>query len=355
MASYRVLIKRSAVKELEAVSLKDRRRLVARIEGLAATPRPVGVQKLSGEEKYRLRQGDYRILYEIVDEDLIVTVVRVGHRREGLPVDREDTGPPRWFVRHRELRTARRNRPPSLLDRALARIQGSGTSAMSSARVNGFPPRRTLATDAASCEVGQLADGAVEPGDIGQSGRSSTPTVVRKRPISDDKFAPPVSQDQPNLRSACHLSRPQRLWSIRLKRLGGSGESWTWSDELHLPLLAGGSSQREPRRCRGLRREHAHEAACVSEGLHSGKRVGRHQLHEIAGRANHEFSLDWKPAEELGPQGRLAHRLTHNERTCGTRPWVSCRLTRSQSTPDSEVCFHRPVGREGADLPCWGG
>jgi len=82
VASYRVLIKRSAAKELEAVPLKDRRRLVARIERLAANPRPVGAQKLSGEEKYRLRQGDYRILYEIVDDDLIITVVRVGHRRD---------------------------------------------------------------------------------------------------------------------------------------------------------------------------------------------------------------------------------------------------------------------------------
>ena len=82
MASYSVRIKPSAVKELEAVPLKDRRRLVARIEGLAADPRPVGVQKLSGEDKYRLRQGDYRVLYEIVDEDLIVTVVRVGNRRD---------------------------------------------------------------------------------------------------------------------------------------------------------------------------------------------------------------------------------------------------------------------------------
>ncbi len=82
MASYNVLIKRSAAKELEVVPLKDRRRLIARIETLAENPRPEGVQKLSGEEKYRLRQGDYRVLYEIVDEDLIVTVVRVGHRRD---------------------------------------------------------------------------------------------------------------------------------------------------------------------------------------------------------------------------------------------------------------------------------
>ena len=82
MASYRVLIKRSAAKELEAVPMKDRRRLAKRIAGLGEDPRPIGVQKLSGEEKYRLRQGDYRILYEIVDRDLIVTVVRIGHRGE---------------------------------------------------------------------------------------------------------------------------------------------------------------------------------------------------------------------------------------------------------------------------------
>jgi mRNA interferase RelE/StbE len=82
VASYKVRIKRSAAKELEAVPLKDRRRLVVRIEGLAGNPRPAEVEKLSGEEKYRIRQGDYRILYEIVDEDLIVTVVRLGHRRD---------------------------------------------------------------------------------------------------------------------------------------------------------------------------------------------------------------------------------------------------------------------------------
>jgi len=73
---------RSAARELEAVPLKDRRRIAARIALLAAEPRPVGCEKLSGEEKFRLRQGDYRILYEIVDQELVVTVVRVGHRRD---------------------------------------------------------------------------------------------------------------------------------------------------------------------------------------------------------------------------------------------------------------------------------
>ena len=82
MASYSVRITRSAVKEIEALPLKDRRRVVTKIEGLARDPRPAGSEKLSGEEKYRLRQGDYRILYEIVDTELIVTVVRVGNRRD---------------------------------------------------------------------------------------------------------------------------------------------------------------------------------------------------------------------------------------------------------------------------------
>lgn len=82
MASYSVLITRSATKEIEAVPLSDRRRIVAKIQALAGNPRPVGSEKLSGEEKYRLRQGDYRILYEIVDHELIVTVVKVGNRRD---------------------------------------------------------------------------------------------------------------------------------------------------------------------------------------------------------------------------------------------------------------------------------
>ncbi|MDP9177092.1 MAG: type II toxin-antitoxin system RelE/ParE family toxin [Gemmatimonadota bacterium] len=82
MANYSVLIRRSAAKEIEALPLKDRRRVVARIEALAGNPRPPGCEKLSGEEKYRIRQGNYRILYEIVDRDLIVTVVRVGNRRD---------------------------------------------------------------------------------------------------------------------------------------------------------------------------------------------------------------------------------------------------------------------------------
>ena len=76
MASYSVLIKQSAAKEIETLPLKGRRRVVARIHALSDNPRPAGCEKLSGEEKYRLRQGDYRILYEIRDRELIVTVYR---------------------------------------------------------------------------------------------------------------------------------------------------------------------------------------------------------------------------------------------------------------------------------------
>jgi len=82
VASYSLRIRRSAAKEIEALPPKDRRRVVARIESLADNARPPGSEKLSGEEKYRLRQGDYRILYEIIDADLVVTVVKVGNRRD---------------------------------------------------------------------------------------------------------------------------------------------------------------------------------------------------------------------------------------------------------------------------------
>jgi mRNA interferase RelE/StbE len=82
VASYRVLLKRSAAKELEALELKDRRRVVRRIQELAADPRPAGCEKLSGQDKYRLRQGDFRILYSVDDSGFEVTVVKIGHRRD---------------------------------------------------------------------------------------------------------------------------------------------------------------------------------------------------------------------------------------------------------------------------------
>jgi len=80
VASYSLLIKRSAARELEELPLKDRRRIVQRIQLLAAAPRPVGCEKLTGEDKYRVRQGDYRILYTIEDASRSVVVVRIAQR-----------------------------------------------------------------------------------------------------------------------------------------------------------------------------------------------------------------------------------------------------------------------------------
>lgn len=83
MPRYSILIKPSAVKEIEAIPLKkDRRRIVERIGDLAENPRPPGSEKLSGQDKYRLRQGRYRILYSIEDKDLLVYVVKVAHRKD---------------------------------------------------------------------------------------------------------------------------------------------------------------------------------------------------------------------------------------------------------------------------------
>lgn len=82
MANYKVEIKRSAAKELEQLPPKDRARVVTRIQSLATDPRPPGAEKLSGQERYRVRQGNYRILYEIHDDLVVVVVVKIGHRRD---------------------------------------------------------------------------------------------------------------------------------------------------------------------------------------------------------------------------------------------------------------------------------
>ena len=83
MAKYRILIKPSAVKEIEAISpKKDRQRLVDRISKLSDNPRSPGCEKLSGQDKYRIRQGHYRIVYSIEDQDLVVYVVKVGQRKD---------------------------------------------------------------------------------------------------------------------------------------------------------------------------------------------------------------------------------------------------------------------------------
>ena len=83
MASYSVFIKPSAAKEIEAVGQKeDRQRIVTRIRSLARDPRPFGSEKLSGRgDLYRLRVGRYRVVDSVGDAELVVLIVRVGHRK----------------------------------------------------------------------------------------------------------------------------------------------------------------------------------------------------------------------------------------------------------------------------------
>ena len=84
MARYRVVIKPSASKEIDAVGQKkDRQRIVLRIQSLGENPRPFGCEKLSGHlDRYRVREGNYRIVYSIDDEKLLVDVVKAGHRKD---------------------------------------------------------------------------------------------------------------------------------------------------------------------------------------------------------------------------------------------------------------------------------
>lgn len=84
MALYSISIKTSAGKELAAVGSKaDRQRIVARIQDLASNPRPRGSEKLAGySDRYRIRQGNYRIIYFIDDDAQEVTIYKVGDRKD---------------------------------------------------------------------------------------------------------------------------------------------------------------------------------------------------------------------------------------------------------------------------------
>ena len=75
-------MKPSAVKEIEVLPQRDRRRIVGRIQGLSSDPRPPGCEKLSGQDKYRVRKGVYRVVYSVDDEELSILVVKIGHRKE---------------------------------------------------------------------------------------------------------------------------------------------------------------------------------------------------------------------------------------------------------------------------------
>ena len=82
MGSYSLFVKKSAERELRKISKGDLKRILGKIKTLGPNPRPQGSEKLSERERYRVRQGDYRIVYTINDKENRVDIIKIGHRRE---------------------------------------------------------------------------------------------------------------------------------------------------------------------------------------------------------------------------------------------------------------------------------
>ena len=82
MAGYKIFFKKSVEKDFKSIPKKDLKKILDRIEMLAEDPRTAGCEKLTGQERYRVRQGLYRIVYSIQDDELTVWVVKVGHRKD---------------------------------------------------------------------------------------------------------------------------------------------------------------------------------------------------------------------------------------------------------------------------------
>lgn len=82
MGKYKITFKKSVAKDLKSLPKSDIKRILSKIDSLSENPRRKGAIKLSGENLYRIRQGLYRIIYEIRDNELVVQVIKVGHRSE---------------------------------------------------------------------------------------------------------------------------------------------------------------------------------------------------------------------------------------------------------------------------------
>ena len=82
MAAYSLFFKDSVQKDFDGIPKKDLRKILSRIKVLEADPRPQGCEKLTGQDRYRVRQGRYRIVYAVQDEERTVIVVKVGHRKD---------------------------------------------------------------------------------------------------------------------------------------------------------------------------------------------------------------------------------------------------------------------------------
>jgi mRNA interferase RelE/StbE len=82
MGRYKIVFRQSVARDLRAIPKQDLRRILAAIKTLSEEPRPAGMEILSGQEKCRIRQGNYRIIYEIRDDEVVVVVVKVEHRKD---------------------------------------------------------------------------------------------------------------------------------------------------------------------------------------------------------------------------------------------------------------------------------
>jgi mRNA interferase RelE/StbE len=82
MAEYEIFFRESVWKDVRKIPKKDLRNILSRIKSLSEDPRPPGCEKLTGQERYRLRQGRYRIVYSIQDIELTVWVIKIGHRKD---------------------------------------------------------------------------------------------------------------------------------------------------------------------------------------------------------------------------------------------------------------------------------
>ena len=82
MAEYKIYFKKSVWKDFQTIPKKDLKNILETIESLSKDPRPSGCRKLSGQEKYRIRKGQYRIIYSIQDDEISVWIVKVGHRKD---------------------------------------------------------------------------------------------------------------------------------------------------------------------------------------------------------------------------------------------------------------------------------
>ena len=82
MAVYNIYFRKSVEKDFNPIPKKDIQKILRRIKALGEDPRPSGCEKLTGQERYRVRQGGYRIVYSIQDEALAVWIVKVGHRKD---------------------------------------------------------------------------------------------------------------------------------------------------------------------------------------------------------------------------------------------------------------------------------